>query len=97
MLGLEERDYQKAYFKKLDKSGVAVIKKRLSELQKTAGKKTLVLLCFESLSDENLCEGQFCHRTMFAKWFKKKTGIQIEEHCHHSEKKAKTARQIGLL
>lgn len=78
-LGLEERAYTRRYLAMLSRVGVEPIRAALASLGKDAGGRELVLLCFESLSAENLKKGQFCHRRIFARWWFEQTGEDIPE------------------
>jgi hypothetical protein len=65
-------EYRKLYFKKLDAVGVNNIREAFESIQSD---KPLVLLCYENLQKPE----KWCHRTMFAEWWKEKTGEVIEE------------------
>lgn len=80
MLDLEETPYRRKYVSLLKKVGVDAIRNELSRLSKKAAGRTLVLCCFESLSEENVEDGQFCHRRIFADWWEKQTGEVIPEY-----------------
>ncbi|WP_369258913.1 hypothetical protein [Streptomyces sp. R35] len=78
---------QKAYFSKplpefaaayradLDQLGPARIAERLREIVNAEQDHRLVLLCFEDLSDPQ----QWCHRRIFATWWKDVTGDEVRE------------------
>ncbi len=78
-LELGEADYRPAYVAMLEKIGVPALKRRFAEIAKLAGNKEIVLLCFEALRPDQIAEGQFCHRRMFADWWREKTGERIDE------------------
>ena len=63
--------------KKLEEIGTDKIIKIVRGLEEKAKaeNKTLVLLCFEDIRKP----GNWCHRTLFAEWWKKHTGETIEE------------------
>ena len=77
MLKMEYEPYCKAYFQKLEDIGtdkIIGIVQRLDRKAQEEG-KDLVLLCFEDLrKPEN-----WCHRTLFAEWWQRKTGEIITE------------------
>lgn len=77
MLKMEYGPYCEAYFKKLEDIGadkIIGIVQRLDARAHEEG-KSLVLLCYEDLrKPEN-----WCHRTLFAEWWLRKTGETIEE------------------
>jgi hypothetical protein len=68
----DQEVYRKLYFEKLDTVGVDNIRESFESI---SSEKPLVLLCYENISKP----GQWCHRTMFAEWWKEKTGEVIEE------------------
>lgn len=77
LLGKYDNDkpgYEREYRKLLDKAGVTAIKSQLDEYAKFG--KNIVLLCYEDIRKG---ENDWCHRTMFAEWWKEKTGEVIEE------------------
>ena len=94
-LSLDEMDYKREYSKKLTRLGSVALAKEVSEIQKMAGKKEVVFLCFESLSPDNVENGQFCHRRIFAKWWERKTGESIDELSAPSKKPRLI--QLGLF
>ena len=77
MLKMEYDPYKEAYIKKLEEIGTDKIIKIVRGLEEKAKaeNKTLVLLCFEDIRKP----GNWCHRTIFAEWWKKHTGETIEE------------------
>lgn len=68
--GLPHEDFAQAYKARLDKIGVARIRR---ELEKITNGEDAVLLCFEDVRKE------FCHRRVFAEWWEEKTGEKVEE------------------
>ena len=71
--GFSPEEFEKAYRAKLDAIGVEKIR---ASIKKAAGKaKAIVLCCFEDIRKE----GERCHRTIFAAWYKEQTGELIQE------------------
>jgi len=70
---------QAEYFAKLQQVGVVPLKKRLAEINHEADGREVLLCCFESLADDKVAQGQWCHRRMFAEWWEKSTGQTVEE------------------
>lgn len=66
-------DFERAYFQRLNQIGVDRILYQLNRFT-FAGRNT-VLLCFEDIR----CEGEWCHRTAFAKWWLMQTGEIVDE------------------
>ena len=66
-------DFRREYASKLDKIGMGKIKLQLSRFQD--GCNNVVLLCYEDVRKQ----GTWCHRTMFAEWWKERTGEPVEE------------------
>lgn len=77
MLKMEYEPYCEAYFKKLEDIGVDKIIGIVQRLDRKAQDedKSLVLLCFEDIRKPE----QWCHRTLFADWWQRKTGEIITE------------------
>jgi hypothetical protein len=75
ILGLEIFPYTRAYTAHLESMGVREIRMSLDIAKDHAGKREVLLCCFESLKKP----GQFCHRRIFAWWWHKKTGEFIPE------------------
>ena len=87
MMNMEPEPFRKAYFEKLDEIGtkkVIAIVRQLQNMAEARG-ETLVLLCYEDIR----LEDQWCHRTLFAEWWKDKTGEEISELPDPSEPKGK--------
>ena len=77
MLHMEKDPYVKEYIKKIEDIGTEKIIDMVRQMDKVAQSngEELVLLCFE---DVRIPEG-WCHRRLFADWWKEKTGESIEE------------------
>ncbi|MER8001641.1 DUF488 family protein [Streptomyces sp. NPDC095613] len=67
-------EFTASYIQDLDRLGVERIAERLQQVAQE-GDHRLVLLCFEDLSDP----GQWCHRRIFASWWKGATGDEVRE------------------
>jgi hypothetical protein len=68
MLELSYEDYRREYIALLEQRGFDSIRDELLAISQKAGGKDLVLLCYESLKVPT----EWCHRWMFAGWWKKK-------------------------
>ncbi|MGW3031273.1 hypothetical protein ACWDCB_08555 [Streptomyces sp. NPDC001178] len=68
-------EFTTAYRTDLDQLGPARIAERLREIVNTEQDHRLVLLCFEDLADPK----QWCHRRVFAAWWKDVTGDEVRE------------------
>ncbi|GHJ28618.1 hypothetical protein TPA0910_30510 [Streptomyces hygroscopicus subsp. sporocinereus] len=68
-------EFTSAYGTDLDRLGAAWIAARLQEISEAEKEHRLVLLCFEDLTDP----AQWCHRRIFAKWWKDATGDEVRE------------------
>ncbi|WP_432034030.1 hypothetical protein, partial [Streptomyces antibioticus] len=64
-----------AYRADLDALGAARVAALLEAVAAEAGDHRLVLLCFEDLADPTL----WCHRRIFAAWWKDITGDEVRE------------------
>jgi hypothetical protein len=53
---------------------VDTIRGALEQIVREAGSAGLVLLCFE-----DVLEGEFCHRRVFATWWEEKIGEHVPE------------------
>jgi hypothetical protein len=69
----EYEQFKPAYFKRLDSIGINRIQRQLNYFESFG--KDVVLLCFEDVRKE----GNWCHRTAFAEWYRLRTGKTIEE------------------
>jgi hypothetical protein len=74
-LSASEPEFTAAYRADLDQIGPARIAERLREIVNAEQDHRLVLLCFEDLSDPT----QWCHRRIFAAWWKDVTGDDVRE------------------
>ncbi len=70
----EKAEFEAEYKKRLTCIGVAYIRKILQQYEQLG--KDVVLLCFE---DVRKGEDDWCHRTIFADWWKEQTGEIIPE------------------
>lgn len=61
------------YFRHMDKTGVDRIRRILASYEKDG--KPIVLCCYEDVRKPN----EWCHRLVFADWWKARTGETIEE------------------
>lgn len=77
MLHMEKEPYEQEYYAKLENIGKGKIIGIVRGLQREAEAegKELVLLCFEDVRKEE----DWCHRTMFAKWWQQNTSEVIRE------------------
>lgn len=77
MFGREFEEFRLLYFSKLDSIGkdkIVGIVRNLERIAKAEGKE-LVLLCFEDIRNPE----NWCHRTIFAEWWKNTTGEEVKE------------------
>ncbi len=77
MLHMEKEPYVKEYIKKLEDIGTEKIIEMVRRMDKVAQSngEELVLLCFEDIRIPE----DWCHRRLFADWWKEKTGETINE------------------
>ncbi len=68
-------EFTSVYRADLDSLGAARVAARLQEIAEVEKEHRLVLLCFEDLTDP----AQWCHRRIFAKWWKDVTGDEVRE------------------
>ena len=68
---VDNDEFKRRYFKRLDSFGVEKILKELETVSE--GHENVILLCHEK--DESVC-----HRRMFAEWWYENTGELIEEY-----------------
>jgi hypothetical protein len=66
----DREDYEAAYIRQLENIGAAAI---LSDLERIAGDRPAVLLCWERPGDE------FCHRWLLARYIEREAGIVVPE------------------
>src|SRR5512132_2627392 len=71
----DRAEFEAAYRARLDGFGVEKIRAALEDLARSAGAARVVLLCFEDLDDP----AQSCHRTIFATWWRERTGEHVIE------------------
>ncbi|MER6086751.1 hypothetical protein [Streptomyces bluensis] len=74
-LSQPEPEFSTAYRADLDQLGSERIAARLRQITQAEGDHRLVLLCFEDLADP----AQWCHRRIFAAWWKDTTGDTVRE------------------
>ncbi|MDH6624342.1 hypothetical protein M2271_002144 [Streptomyces sp. LBL] len=74
-LSVPEPDFTTAYRADLDRLGPERIAARLRQIAEAENDHRLVLLCFEDLSAPR----QWCHRRIFAAWWKEATGDAVRE------------------
>ncbi|MER6011505.1 DUF488 family protein [Streptomyces bluensis] len=74
-LSQPEPEFKTAYRADLDQFGPERIAARLRQITQAEGDHRLVLLCFEDLADP----AQWCHRRIFAAWWKDTTGDTVRE------------------
>jgi hypothetical protein len=69
--------FAEAYFAQLEELSLRSLRRALAEIERFAREegKEAVLCCFEGLKKP----GQYCHRRMFADWYRQKTGTTIPE------------------
>lgn len=80
-------DFDRNFYNQLHSAGVDNIHNQLQNLSRYHDREPLVLLCFEKLhglayregDDVTALEAQFCHRRMFALWWRNTTGELIPE------------------
>jgi hypothetical protein len=88
--GYGKEEYTERYFAKMDKVGVAALRRIFAKYEALYPGKPIVLLCYEDVRDET----QFCHRSVFADWWKARTGEEVKELPDSSpEKKPKAAKK----
>ncbi|MCM1245514.1 MAG: hypothetical protein NC293_07715 [Roseburia sp.] len=77
MLKMDLEPFKSAYYKKLEDIGTERIISMVRKFEEAASQrgKELVLLCFEDVR----IPSDWCHRTVFAEWWKEQTGECIKE------------------
>ena len=75
MFKLEQGEFEQEYIRRLELLGWEDILEELRAIDERNGGKDLVLCCFEDIR----VPGQWCHRTMFAKWFGPKVCYRLNE------------------
>lgn len=73
--GSPRPDFERAYRAQLDSFGVDFFGPRFQEVAVAGRDLRLVLLCFEDLAKP----GEWCHRRMFATWWREQAGAQVRE------------------
>ncbi len=87
IFGIEDYDeFHRRYFEKLDAIGVDKIREKLHSFEELG--KPVVLLCFEDIRKG---DWNWCHRNIFASWWKQHTGEIIPELQDDSKFKAEPA------
>ncbi|MFD6094766.1 hypothetical protein ACFVWN_00980 [Nocardiopsis flavescens] len=74
MLGMERDRYRQVYEQRLADTGVYRITAELRSLAQDR-QEPLVLLCFDGLAKRE----NWCHRTMFSRWWHETTGQEVPE------------------
>ncbi|MFE0255141.1 hypothetical protein [Streptomyces sp. NPDC059010] len=74
-LSAPKPEFTQAYRADLDQLGPERIAALLHQIAVTEGDHRLVLLCFEDLAKP----GVWCHRSVFASWWKERTGDEVRE------------------
>ena len=80
--GTTDEEYIDAYTEQLARYGVDRIRERFDRIrQEVDAEGPLVLMCFEKLGTWNggARKGDWCHRSMFAWWWREMTGEVIPE------------------
>ena len=72
MQGTDE-EFTERYRAMLDRHGVEKIRAELQTISDLNGGKDVVLLCFDDISKG------LCHRTLFAEWWRERTGETVRE------------------
>lgn len=74
--GEEDRErFEQLYRLRLDSFGPLFFTGMFTEIARKHGKPNLALLCFEDLTQA----GEWCHRSMFARWWEHRTGVPVPE------------------
>jgi hypothetical protein len=76
MMGMSEAMFRGTYRAHLSNIGIDTIRDELERHYDLSGEKPLALLCF---CKTHTGEHAFCHRHIFAEWWKDQTGEQIVE------------------
>ncbi|QSS91292.1 hypothetical protein [Streptomyces sp. M54] len=74
-LNAPQPEFEKAYWADLDQLGPDRVASLLQQIARAEGDHRLVLLCFEDLTKPGL----WCHRGVFASWWKERTGDEVRE------------------
>lgn len=73
---ITQEEYIRRYEQMLSRVSPSAV---LNWLSSASGGKDVALLCYEK-------PGDFCHRHLFAKWLRDRTGVQIEEFSQFKKK-----------
>lgn len=92
---ITREEYESAYLNKLDSFDSFDLMPLFERISRLNGDRDLVLLCFEDLRKP----GAFCHRRMFASWWKKRTGEEVRElkEVSQAEKRLQSFAILGML
>jgi hypothetical protein len=71
----EKATFIARYRERLEHHGVESIRGRLLQIVDFFEEPKLVLLCFENIENP----GKWCHRTIFAEWWREQTGETVTE------------------
>jgi hypothetical protein len=74
-MGADIKTFTERYRDRLDNYGVEKIMGRFNLIANEHEEGRLVLLCFEDITKP----GKWCHRRLFADWWKEKTGVEIPD------------------
>ena len=69
-----DAEFEAAYLREMEAAGAEKIAAMLSKISAEEGGADLCLLCYEDVH-----AGQVCHRRMFADWWMRKAGQEVEE------------------
>lgn len=84
MFNLAKPIFEERYRRQMDSLGVKRIKEELSRFG--YGKvDEMILLCYEDVTNPD----EWCHRTVFAKWWEDNTGETVEEYRDNATYRAK--------
>jgi hypothetical protein len=81
MFHMARPQFTDAYERKLETIGVEELQVKFGRLiAANGGRVPLVMLCFEKLYDtDGAGQPKWCHRTIFAHWWTRKTGVAVPE------------------
>ena len=91
MFNLDKTVFEAQYRKRLDNLGVERIKSILSTFG-YGKEKEMILLCYEDITKPE----DWCHRTVFAKWWEDNTGEIVEEYRDDTTYKAKQEERLRI-
>lgn len=76
LLAIDDRhEFEQRYRTRLDRIGADRILAGFEEIATRAGRRGLVLLCFEDIAKP----GVWCHRRLLAEWLIEQTGLDVPE------------------